>query len=67
MFLARSVAGASLNAIAQEFGGRDHTSVLYAIRCAEQRLQEDAALARIVQELRAELMASSIAYRPGRA
>ncbi len=57
MFLARTVAGASLTAIAQEFGGRDHTSVLYAVRCAEQRQQQDSELARVIQNLKAQVCA----------
>ncbi len=46
MYLCRSVASASLARIAAAFGGRDHTSVLYAIRTIEKRRQADADLAR---------------------
>ncbi|GBD27824.1 Chromosomal replication initiator protein DnaA [bacterium HR30] len=55
MYLCRSVARASLSRIAAEFGGRDHTSVLYAVRAAEQRRESDpvysAEITRLEQEL----------------
>jgi len=41
MYLARELTGQSLPAIGREFGGRDHTTVLYACRRAARRLEDD--------------------------
>ena len=41
MALARAMASASLPRIGEFFGGRDHTSVLHALRKIEQRRQEE--------------------------
>ena len=45
MYLAREHVAATLPAIGRAFGGRDHTTVLYACRRARQRLAGDASLA----------------------
>lgn len=55
MYLCRSVAQASLHNIAAEFGGRDHTSVLYAIRMVERRCQSEPEVVRTLREIEAEL------------
>lgn len=49
MYLARTIAGRSLNDIGARFGGRDHTTVLHGIRSVEanQRLFHDAQTLRI--------------------
>ena len=41
MYLARQHTGASLLAIGERFGGRDHTTVMYACRRAAQRIASD--------------------------
>jgi chromosomal replication initiator protein len=41
MYLARELTGQSLPAIGRDFGGRDHTTVLYACRRAARRLEDD--------------------------
>jgi chromosomal replication initiator protein len=41
MYLAREITGESLPAIGRHFGGRDHTTVLYACRRARDRLDHD--------------------------
>lgn len=52
MYLAREVAKLPLVQIGQQFGGRDHTTVLNALRKLESLLKSDAQLAATVQELR---------------
>lgn len=52
MFLAREVAKLPLTVIGQHFGGRDHTTVLNAVRKMKAAIREDVELAGRVQELR---------------
>jgi len=52
MFLAREVAKLPLTVIGQHFGGRDHTTVLNAVRKIEIAIKENVELAGLVQELR---------------
>nr|MDQ6915692.1 chromosomal replication initiator protein DnaA [Actinomycetota bacterium] len=42
MYLARELTDASLPAIGRQFGGRDHATVLYAVRRAGKRIASDA-------------------------
>lgn len=56
IYLCRSLARASLARIAAEFGGRDHTSVLYAVRMAEQRREREPAWAEKIASLEQELL-----------
>ncbi|MBI1817925.1 MAG: chromosomal replication initiator protein DnaA [Deltaproteobacteria bacterium] len=44
MYLCRVVADASFPAIAEKFGGRDHSTVMHAVRVVEQRRAADPAL-----------------------
>jgi chromosomal replication initiator protein len=55
MYLARELTGESLPAIGRHFGGRDHTTVMYACRRAGARIDEDAAAREAVEKLRASL------------
>ena len=57
MFLMRELLGLSLTQIGQHFGGRDHSTVIHAIRKVEQQLAEDAGLQDRVDSLRARLTA----------
>jgi len=41
MYLSRTLAEASFPSIAEKFGGRDHSTVMYAVRTMEQRRQQD--------------------------
>jgi len=41
MYLARTLTGASLPEIARSFGGRHHTTVIYAVRRVLERSQSD--------------------------
>jgi chromosomal replication initiator protein len=52
MWLAKSLTARSLPEIGRRFGGRDHTTVLHAIRKIESLLQEDASLKEEVEVLK---------------
>jgi chromosomal replication initiator protein len=52
MYLARELTDKSLPAIGREFGGRDHTTVLHALRRAEQRIAEDSSYRKSAQTVR---------------
>jgi chromosomal replication initiator protein len=58
MYLARELTSQSLPSIGREFGGRDHTTVMHALKRAEKRLSSDPTLRRAVDELRKELAGS---------
>lgn len=55
MYLARELTDESLPAIGRHFGGRDHTTVMYACRRASARIDDDAAVREAVEKLRATL------------
>ncbi len=55
MYLARRHTGASLPAIGERFGGRNHTTVMYACRKAGERLAADPAAQALVQDLERRL------------
>ena len=55
MYLARRHTGASLPAIGEQFGGRNHTTVMYACRKAGERLAADPAAQALVQDLERRL------------
>ncbi len=55
MYLSRTVAQASYPRIAQEFGNRDHTTVMYAVRTIEDRRSKDAAVDQVLVGIEAEL------------
>ena len=55
MFLAKQLTTRSLPEIGRKFGGRDHTTVLYAVRRIEGLRQQDAAIAEDVELLRRSL------------
>ncbi|MGH1350827.1 MAG: chromosomal replication initiator protein DnaA [Methyloligellaceae bacterium] len=52
MFLAKSLTSRSLPEIGRRFGGRDHTTVLHAIRKIEGQVQEDATLKEEIEILK---------------
>ena len=51
MYLAKSLTTRSYPDIGRRFGGRDHTTVLHAVRTIERLSQEDAQLARDIEAL----------------
>ena len=55
MFLCRELTGRSLPDIGRRFGGRDHTTVLYALRAIEKRRRGDAELDEDLRLLAARL------------
>ena len=55
MYLARRHTGASLPAIGERFGGRNHTTVMYACRKASERLAADPGAQAVVQDLERRL------------
>jgi chromosomal replication initiator protein len=55
MYLARAHTGATLPAIGESFGGRDHTTVMYACRKAGERIAADAAAEAVVRDLERRL------------
>jgi chromosomal replication initiator protein len=55
MYLARELTDESLPAIGRHFGGRDHTTVMYACRRASTRIDGDATVREAVEKLRAML------------
>jgi chromosomal replication initiator protein len=55
MYLVRELTGESLPAIGRHFGGRDHTTVIYACRRAAARIDDDAGVRESVEKLRAML------------
>jgi chromosomal replication initiator protein len=55
MYLARELTAESLPAIGRHFGGRDHTTVLHALRRTQERILADAASREAVGNLRERL------------
>jgi chromosomal replication initiator protein len=60
MYLARELTGQSLPAIGRAFGGRDHTTVLHALRRTEQRISTDTDLRLAAQQLREGLCSGAL-------
>jgi chromosomal replication initiator protein len=58
MYLARRLTDASLPEVGRAFGGRDHSTVLSAVRSIEGALATDEELARLVDSLHEKLGAS---------
>lgn len=57
MYFARKMIGAPFPKIAREFGGRDHTTVMYAVKAVEKRMAADPACRADVEVLRERLAA----------
>jgi len=55
MFLCREMTDNSLKTIGLYFGGRDHSTVIHAIKCVSERLKENSKLAKKIEKIRAEL------------
>ena len=56
MYLARSLTDLSLGEIGKQFGGRDHTTVLYACEKIDKRQATEKSLARTLKQIRAALI-----------
>ena len=59
MYLARQHTGASLPVIGDRFGGRNHTTVMYACRRAAQRIATDPEAQVLVSDLERRLIPDS--------
>ena len=55
MYLCRELTDLSLPAIAHQFGGRDHTTVLHAHRKIQRRLEQEDSTAKLIVSLRATI------------
>ncbi len=55
MYLCRQLTDSSLPKIGKKFGGRDHTTVMYATSKIENRIKEDRNVYNLVQELTARI------------
>ena len=55
MYLCRNLATASYPAIGEKFGGRDHTTVMHAVRVVERKREADSATASLLTRLEATL------------
>ncbi len=55
MYLARQLTPLSLTQIGTLFGGRDHTTVLYALKKIEERLGTDSVLRSDIETIRSRL------------
>lgn len=55
MYLTREITHRSLPSIGDAFGGRDHTTVIHAIRCVEQRMRDDPLMRADVEALQQAL------------
>jgi chromosomal replication initiator protein len=64
MYLARELTAQSLPAIGRAFGGRDHTTVIHALRRTEKRLVSDPSLRAAIEELRQSISRTSDDRRP---
>ncbi len=58
MYLARELTDESLPAIGRHFGRRDHTTVIHAVRRAEQKIVADTASRKAVEDLRSTLQST---------
>jgi chromosomal replication initiator protein len=57
MYLIRAQTNLSLNDVGREFGNRDHTTVLHAIKRVEERMKDDADLREIVKDIKSNINA----------
>lgn len=59
MYLSKVMTVRSLPDIGRRFGGRDHTTVLHAVRKIERELQNDASLQKTVEALKSAILSQS--------
>src|SRR5699024_10921299 len=55
MYLSRELTPASLPKIGQEFGGKDHTTVIHAHEKIEQAIKKDAEMKREIEDIKKNL------------
>ncbi len=59
MFLCREIIGTSLNNIGVYFGGRDHTTVMHALKTINKKTTKDKRIKNIINSIKQELSISS--------
>jgi chromosomal replication initiator protein len=59
MYLSRTVAAASYPSIAEKFGGRDHSTVMHAVKVIEGKRYADAGLGRSISAIEGQLKAGA--------
>lgn len=59
MYLSKVMTVRSLPDIGRRFGGRDHTTVLHAVRKIEKELQKDASLQKTIEALKSAILSQS--------
>jgi len=57
MYLSRTIADVSFPSIAEKFGGRDHSTVIHAVRAVEQRRSQDPDTGNLLSRLEDEIRA----------
>ncbi len=55
MFLSREILGKSLSGIGMYFGGRDHTTVMHAIKTISEKVDTDDVISNTISKLRTDL------------
>ena len=55
MYLSKTLTDSSLSEIGKNFGGKDHSTVIHAVRQIEKRLNEDRELKNIIDTLKNQL------------
>jgi len=58
MYLCRKIVGTSLSKIGVFFGGRDHTTVMHAVKTIERKKKKDKRLDNIILTIKKELSPS---------
>jgi chromosomal replication initiator protein len=55
MYLCRKIIGTSLNSIGVYFGGRDHTTVMHAVKTIDQKQEKIERIGKMVHTLKQEM------------
>ena len=55
MYLCRDIMGTSLNNIGMFFGGRDHTTVMHALKIVKEKKSNDVRMEKMINSIRKEL------------
>ena len=58
MYLCRDIIGTSLSNIGVYFGGRDHTTVIHAVKTIDKKRKKDERIEKIINSLKQELSLS---------